>query len=98
MTSLLEKFRLLVLILSLAAFSACSDDDNSIQPGPVSDYLSAEAYLEDIGFKGSVLIRKDGTELLRKGFGLADKSNNILNDPSLIYRIGSVTKSFTVRL
>ena len=78
----------------IVAISACSDDDNDPQPSPTV-YTTATAYLEEVGFTGSVLIRKGDADLVRQGFGLADKVNSIQNDPSLIYRIGSVTKSFT---
>lgn len=94
MKTLVKQMRLSILGLFLVAMCACSDD-NTIQPDSSSEYVSAEKYLEDIGFNGSVLIRKGNTDLLRKGFGMADKANNIQNDPSLVYRIGSVTKSFT---
>ena len=83
-------------LVLLVAISACSDDDNAPQPSPNPiAYTSADAYLEEIGFTGSVLIRKGDADLVRTGYGLADKANGIQNDPSLIYRIGSVTKSFT---
>ncbi|WP_020535473.1 hypothetical protein [Lewinella cohaerens] len=45
------------MILFVAAMSACTDDDSAIQPDLAADYVSAEAYLEDIGFTGSVLIQ-----------------------------------------
>lgn len=83
----------MITVLAVA-MSACSDNDNDPQPKP-AEYTSAEAYLEEIGFSGSVLIRKGDTDLIRKGFGMADNSSSIPNDPSLIYRIGSITKSFT---
>lgn len=94
MTTLKKKFAFLITIALVAAMSACSNDDTNPQPNPVA-YVSAEAYLKEIGFSGSVLIRKGDTDLLRKGFKLADKANNVQHAPSLIYRIGSVTKSFT---
>jgi CubicO group peptidase (beta-lactamase class C family) len=94
MTTLKKKITLLMTVALVAAMSACSDYDSNPQPNPTK-YTSAEAYLEEIGFSGSVLIRKGGNEIVRKGFGMADIANGISNDPSLIYRIGSVTKSFT---
>ena len=95
MTTLVERIRLSIMVLLVAVMSACTDDDSITLPDPVSDYVSAEDYLKDIDFTGSVLIRNGSTDILRKGFGMADKANNIQNKPSLIYRIGSVTKSFT---
>ena len=94
MTTLMRKLTLLMTTALIAAMSACSDDDSSPQPVAV-DYTSAEAYLEEVGFSGSALIRKGNTDLLRQGFGLADLANGLNNDPSLTYRIGSMTKAFT---
>ena len=94
MTTLIKKLTLLMTVALVVAMSACSDDDSNPQPD-LTAYTSAEAYLEEIGFSGSVLIRKGGADLVRKGFGMADVANGASNDPSLIYRIGSVTKSFT---
>ena len=94
MTTLIRKITLLLTVALVAAISSCSDDDADLLPNP-TEYTSAEAYLEEIGFSGSVLIRKGDTDLVRQGFGMADVANGTSNDPSLIYRIGSVTKSFT---
>lgn len=94
MTTSIKKITWLITVAILAVLSACSEDDNTPQPIQ-AEYTSAEDYLEKVGFKGSVLIRKGEVDLVRKGFGNADNINNIPNDPSLIYRIGSVTKSFT---
>lgn len=95
MTTLFQKIKTPVIALCLAAITACSNDDNAVENNPANNYVSAEAYLEEVGFKGTILIKKGGEDVLRKGFGWADETNNVLNNPSLIYRIGSVTKSFT---
>lgn len=93
MKTQIQKLSLLLTLILAVVISGCNQDDDI--PQPISDYTSAEAYLKQIGFNGSVLIRKGNTDLLRTGFGMADKTNNIPNAPFLIYRIGSVTKSFT---
>jgi CubicO group peptidase (beta-lactamase class C family) len=46
-------------------------------------------------FSGSVLIARDGKILLSKGYGLADRENNIPNTPQTQFCIASVTKPFT---
>ena len=46
-------------------------------------------------FTGSVLVAQDGEILLSKGFGLADRNNNIPNTSETKFRLGSVTKQFT---
>ncbi len=94
MNSIIKKITFLITLALSFALSSCSDDDNHPQPIQ-SGYTSAQSYLEEIGFSGSVLIRKGNTDLVRAGFGLADVANNVQNNPALIYRTGSVTKSFT---
>lgn len=46
-------------------------------------------------FSGSVLVMKDGQELLKKGYGLADREEKIPYTPETISTVGSVTKQFT---
>ncbi|OEK04038.1 serine hydrolase domain-containing protein [Roseivirga misakiensis] len=85
-----------IIVLSLLLIiSSCSNDDDAPTPNISGEYTTAEALLETHGFQGSVLIRKGGTDFMRKGFGIADAGAGIANDPSLVYRIGSMTKAFT---
>jgi len=44
---------------------------------------------------GSILIAIHGNVLFAKGYGLADRENNIPNTPETIFRIGSITKPIT---
>jgi len=46
-------------------------------------------------FSGSVLIGRQGSVLLSKGYGLADREQNIPNTSQTRFRIGSLTKQFT---
>ncbi|WP_020529881.1 serine hydrolase domain-containing protein [Flexithrix dorotheae] len=83
----------LPIVLVLIQIS-CSEDDPA--PAPVvGTYTSASAFLEEIEFSGSILIRKGNKDIVRSGFGMADKSTNIFNSTAHIYRIGSMTKAFT---
>lgn len=43
----------------------------------------------------SLLVIEKGSELIRKGYGLANLELNVENDPEMIYKIGSLTKQFT---
>jgi CubicO group peptidase (beta-lactamase class C family) len=43
----------------------------------------------------AVAIVDDGSVLLMKGYGMADVDRGIPNSPSTIFRLGSITKSFT---
>ncbi len=62
---------------------------------PARDSPPLAAYLDEIGFSGSVLVVHDDTELLRAGFGFADLELRVPNHPELVYRIGSLTKPIT---
>ena len=59
----------------------------------------ADAYLSTWAkqgrFSGAVLIAKDDKILLRKGYGMANYELNVPNSPETVFRIGSITKSFT---
>ncbi len=46
-------------------------------------------------FMGSVLVAKDGSVLLSKGYGMADVEKKIPNTPQTRFRIASLTKQFT---
>ncbi len=46
-------------------------------------------------FSGAVLIAKGDKVLLRKGYGKANHELNVANSPDMVFRIGSITKSFT---
>ncbi len=46
-------------------------------------------------FSGTVLLAKDGKILLRKGYGMANYELGVPNTPETVFRIGSITKTFT---
>lgn len=84
-TSVLAGFALLISITALAAaqdIAARSDQ-----------YLNAWA--RQGRFSGVVLVAKGGKILLRKGYGMANFEQNVPNTPEGVFRIGSITKSFT---
>jgi CubicO group peptidase (beta-lactamase class C family) len=47
-------------------------------------------------FNGSVLVARRDRVLFKKGYGYADMENRVPNTPDTIFRIGSITKQFTV--
>ena len=47
------------------------------------------------GFSGAILVSKEGELIINKGYGLANKDINTLNNPNTIFDIGSNTKQFT---
>lgn len=58
-----------------------------------------DAYLTDLeqsqGFSGSVLIAREGSILINKGYGMADRDRQIPNTPQTRYRISQVSMPFT---
>ncbi len=58
------------------------------------DSLIAANFDED-GPGGVLLVAKDGEPIYRKGFGYASLELGVKNDPSMSYRIGSISKQFT---
>lgn len=56
---------------------------------------SIDAYLQENAFQGSVLVAKEGALRFSKGYGLANTEHRIPNKPDTVFRIGSITKSFT---
>ena len=53
------------------------------------------AYAKLYKFNGSVLVAKNGTILLNKGYGWRNAANKTLNTEQTIYQLGSITKQFT---
>src|SRR6185437_11364733 len=60
---------------------------------------SLEKYMEkrskELNFMGTVLVAKNDKILLNKGYGFANLEHDIPNSSNTIFRIGSITKSFT---
>ena len=78
-----------VALAFLVTVSAFAQDVAS----KADEYLSA--WSKQGRFSGTVLIAKDGKVLLRKSYGMANVELSVPNTPEMIYRIGSITKSFT---
>lgn len=83
----------ILFIFSLVLFVACSSDDGDNTP--IDNNKTIEEVLTDIGFNGFAIVTKNGNDLVRQGFGLANEDTAMLHDLELPYRIGSVTKTLT---
>ncbi len=70
-------------------------------PSPSNDQLTVmlDTYLTDMTnngwFQGSVLVARNGTVLLAKGYGSADADRGINNSNQTVFRLASLTKQFT---
>ena len=53
------------------------------------------AYAKLYRFNGSVLVAKNGTVLLNKGYGFRNATDKVLNNEQTVFQLGSITKQFT---
>lgn len=89
----LHKLLMAFIIAILTLFTSCSSDDDNNTAS--IDYTTAENLLTDINFQGYAIITKNGNDLVRQGFGLANENTALPQDYQLAYRIGSVSKTLT---
>ncbi|GAA4274863.1 serine hydrolase domain-containing protein [Aquimarina gracilis] len=71
---------------------AQSGSENSNVSEKLNTYLNR---LEKNGFSGSILVAQKGKILLEKGYGYANRDENVSCTPSTVFDIGSITKQFT---
>lgn len=81
----------LLLVLSVFVTSCSKDDDTSSS----TNYSTIDNLLTKIDFQGYAIITKNGHDLVRRGFGLANESLGLPQNENLAYRIGSVSKTLT---
>jgi CubicO group peptidase (beta-lactamase class C family) len=82
---------LILLLVSARPFQAAA-----------ADPAGAAATLDDLfsrlaahGFSGAVLVTRHGETLLRKGYGLADRTTGAPVAADMVFSTGSITKQFT---
>ncbi|RKE95360.1 serine hydrolase domain-containing protein [Ichthyenterobacterium magnum] len=92
MTTLSKQVIFLTLLLISLLTSCSNDDDANLQ---AINHTTVENLLSNIDFQGYAIVTKNGNDLVRQGFGLANKSTEMPQDYNLAYRIGSVTKTLT---
>jgi len=88
----------LLFTICMVAFQACSAQNNAhINTLEIENKVdSLMMPLVDEGIlSGSILIAIRGNILFAKGYGLADREQNIPNTPETILPIGSITKTIT---
>ncbi len=90
--TLLIIFTSILLLQMTIALNAQAIGDDKVLESKIDNYLS-EGVAN--GFSGSVLVAKEGRIILHKGYGMANKENNIPYQVNTVSTIGSVTKQFT---
>lgn len=87
--SLKQVFFVVVALIYTAYCSAASLND--------TDRIIHD-YVEHGWFSGNVLIAKSGEQLSTRSFGFANIADNIPNNPSIRFNIGSIAKHYTAVL
>lgn len=82
----MKKIFVLVAVLFIVYFSFAQGDK--------LDTL-INAYAKLYKFNGAVLVAKNGTILLNKGYGYRNAANKVANNEQTIFQLGSITKQFT---
>jgi len=87
-----------LLIFLLLSLSAVSQSSNSVNPNTKAKIDSTyEALIKKYKITGaSIAVVDSGRIVYSAGYGFADRDNNIKADDKTVYRIGSITKSFTM--
>jgi CubicO group peptidase (beta-lactamase class C family) len=87
----------LVFILMLSAYAPARPAQAS---GDEALAKKIDAVMSEIYKPGepgaAVIVRKDGQTIFRKGYGLADLELGVAVEPDMVFRLGSITKQFTV--
>jgi len=88
----MKKITMLVLALGLVGGSFCQENI-TVQ---LDEMLNS--FTQRNKFNGTVLVAKRGRVLLSKGYGTRNEKLHALNDSNGIFRIYSITKTFTSTL
>jgi CubicO group peptidase (beta-lactamase class C family) len=72
----------------------CSESKRQLFEKQMDDYIAQQMQESDAAGLSIVVVENNKT-IYEKGFGYADKENNIPVDPSTLFHIGSITKLFT---
>jgi CubicO group peptidase (beta-lactamase class C family) len=84
---------LLGLLLTATTSAQTPANINPDVTAKINEYMDA---LVKIGkFNGSLLIARDGTVVVSKGYGMSNFELDVPNTPQTKFRIGSITKPFT---
>lgn len=85
----MKKTVMLLLTFGLAQATFCQQSIS----GKLDELMAA--YCKVNKFNGCVLVARKGAILLEKGYGIKNALGNTVNDAKSIFRIYSITKSFT---
>lgn len=90
----LNRFIILVA-LCLFVFQSASGQNPSAKQitAKVDEYMDAAVKIEH--FSGSILVARNGSPVVSKGYGMANYEQSVPNTPQTMFRLASITKQFT---
>mgnify|MGYP003115972170 CR=1 FL=1 len=83
-----------ITIIQLGVFNLSAQQKTASKDlySKIDTYLTAST---KNGFAGAIAVVKNGKTIINKGYGMANKDTQTLNNPNTIFDIGSNTKQFT---
>lgn len=84
---------LLAFCLFIVQFTTAQIPTDKQIVGKVDEYVRAAGKFDQ--FSGSILIARNGSPIVNKGFGMANYELNVPNSPKTVFLIASLTKQFT---
>lgn len=97
MKRLLLTFIFAAAVCPLVCFSQLTPHENAVI-SKLSNRLKTDVAWDNLGGSISAAVTKDNKVIWAGAFGYADKDKQIMADTNTIYRIGSITKTFTATL
>lgn len=94
----MRKIKIFILLVSVISFLSCKNKQEKISNFKKDHDTKIDIYLKDCesnGFNGSILVVKNDSIILNRGYGFANKKKSIPNTPETVFDICSVTKQFT---
>lgn len=87
----------LLLLFCLALFNRAGAQETEASNKLLSQRMDAflTSLVEKNGFSGAVLVMKNDQEILKKGYGYANREAKTAYTPQTLATVGSVTKQFT---
>lgn len=86
-------FVIVILLFVSSNILAQSVAPNQTTAAKIDEYMNAAVKVNN--FSGSILIARDGQTVISKGYGMANYELDVPNAPQTVFRLGSITKSFT---
>jgi D-alanyl-D-alanine carboxypeptidase len=99
MKTISRRVAVLAVLLALVALSLPALPRSAATPADEALAAKIDAVMAEIYKPGepgaAIIVRKDGRNVLRKGYGLADLELGVPIGPDMVFRLGSITKQFT---